>query len=357
MGRSFENRAKQAPTYLVPKNTGAVLQSAWTDGYQHLGLLLGRYAPEQTIDSDFAWDRRTKWRDYWLKDRVMKRFDISNRQLGELQTAVHKRWEETIAGAETFQAKNRSRLIVGLGGKNVLEFGITLDHVSGLPIIPGSALKGLTRTYGLLVIAERLGILALNLKQLQKLKEGDILNTPLEIFDAALTEADDKKRREVLESLRPALACIGVDLDTQTVDQLAQALGQTKSAARYRAMFGSQEDSGDCIFYNAVVARLPGKALFELDVMTPHFKDYYDDVNSGSPQFNQYPHDGLNPVPIGFVTVPAGTTFAFAVGLRPGGDRKGAKQAVAWLKEALHELGVGAKTAAGYGVFEALEPD
>jgi len=38
----------------------------------------------------------------------------------------------------------RSRLVIGLGGENVLETGLTLNHTYGAPMIPGSALKGLT---------------------------------------------------------------------------------------------------------------------------------------------------------------------------------------------------------------------
>lgn len=37
----------------------------------------------------------------------------------------------------------RSRLVIGLGGENVLETGLTLNHTYGTPLIPGSALKGL----------------------------------------------------------------------------------------------------------------------------------------------------------------------------------------------------------------------
>src|ERR1700680_515711 len=40
-----------------------------------------------------------------------------------------------------------SRLIVGLGSENVLETGIRLHHTYGLPVIPGSALKGLAAHY------------------------------------------------------------------------------------------------------------------------------------------------------------------------------------------------------------------
>lgn len=42
-----------------------------------------------------------------------------------------------------FEAKVQGRLVLGLGNKNVLEIGIRLDHSWGVPILPGSALKGL----------------------------------------------------------------------------------------------------------------------------------------------------------------------------------------------------------------------
>ncbi|GAB4418571.1 MAG: hypothetical protein Kow00106_14620 [Anaerolineae bacterium] len=334
------------PKYLVPKNTAAVLSVAG-NRCQHLGLFLGRYTPQQVIANDNWDDRgRVKWRDHWLKQDVLPIFDTNTPALRNLQSAVYARWREATAGAKTFLARNKSRLIVGLGGKGVLEVGITLHHVTGLPIIPGSALKGLARTYALLVIAEKAGIRILNPKQLQQLQQAK-LASPLEILDAALV-AEDEQREETLASLTKA----PINADTQFVKQFAQHLNTSDLARHYRAAFGSQEDSGDCIFYDAVIAALPDGHLFELDVMTPHFKDYYDDVNSGNPKFNKAPDDGQNPNPIGFVTVAAGTTFAFAVRPRRGGDPQVVGQAVSWLKQALAELGVGAKTAAGYGVFE-----
>ena len=39
------------------------------------------------------------------------------------------------------------RLIIGLGGENVLETGLTLNHTYGTPMIPGTALKGLAAHY------------------------------------------------------------------------------------------------------------------------------------------------------------------------------------------------------------------
>jgi len=39
------------------------------------------------------------------------------------------------------------RLVIGLGGENVLETGILLNHIYGTPMIPGTALKGLAAHY------------------------------------------------------------------------------------------------------------------------------------------------------------------------------------------------------------------
>ncbi len=45
------------------------------------------------------------------------------------------------------EAQTQGRLIVGLGAESVLETGIALHHTYGMPLIPGSALKGLARHY------------------------------------------------------------------------------------------------------------------------------------------------------------------------------------------------------------------
>jgi CRISPR-associated protein Cmr6 len=80
--------------------------------------------------------------------------------------------------------------------------------------------------------------------------------------------------------------------------------------------------------------------------MNPHYGPYY--------QGKEAPADWHNPVPVGFLAVPAGKEFHFAVGWRAAAPR--AEQlrpkAEEWLKKGLQELGAGAKTAAGYGYFK-----
>lgn len=48
------------------------------------------------------------------------------------------------AGSATLcEATVQGRMVVGLGAKNAMEFGIHLDHTWGVPVIPGSSLKGI----------------------------------------------------------------------------------------------------------------------------------------------------------------------------------------------------------------------
>ncbi|MGQ9463871.1 MAG: hypothetical protein ACUVTP_12705 [Candidatus Fervidibacter sp.] len=50
-----------------------------------------------------------------------------------------------------FKAEPVWRFVVGLGAAHVLETSITLHRIFGLPIIPGSALKGAAKAYAQLI--------------------------------------------------------------------------------------------------------------------------------------------------------------------------------------------------------------
>ena len=57
------------------------------------------------------------------------------------------RYTSTLHGAKDARFKTKGRMILGLGNENVLETGITLQHIYGTPLIPGTALKGLASHY------------------------------------------------------------------------------------------------------------------------------------------------------------------------------------------------------------------
>jgi CRISPR-associated protein Cmr6 len=188
------------------------------------------------------------------------------------------------ADATTFQAKSDWRFVTGLGRNTPFEVGFTFHRLYGFPIIPGSSLKGLARAWAYF-----------------RLKE-------------AHPERDPEE------------------------DPL------------FAAVFGraskSDEDKGSvggAVFFESVPLDDPA---LELDVMTPHFPDYYAGKRP--------PTDNQDPVPIPFLTVKPGVRFGFAVGWRGKPNPDAHAQAVEWLKAGLEHLGAGAKTAAGYGYMKVL---
>lgn len=104
------------------------------------------------------------------------------------------------------------------------------------------------------------------------------------------------------------------------------------SDADLARVFGTPTQQGKAIFFDAIPAVPP---VLELDVMNPHYPDYY--------QKDEPPANWQSPQPVFFLTLGAASTFWFAV----GGEEKG--RAAEWLLAALDQMGAGAKTSAGYG--------
>jgi CRISPR-associated protein Cmr6 len=300
-------------TYLAPKDTAKLLEQGAAK-CQNFGLRLVRYAPRQVIESTDRYDDRGKVigkeRNFWLQE-LCKSFKPDE----ELVRSTYQRWQAMTEGAARFKAALRGRMVVGLGGKGAMEFGITLHRVTGLPYIPGSALKGLTRSYFLIKLAEQLE----NAGDLNELDELLTRDAP-----------DGESRDKVIDEIAKALPKLDRDF-----------------IVLYREMFGLQGEAGACVFYDAVLAEPPQGQLFTVDVMTPHFVKYYRE--SGG----QAPDEGDNPNPVNYVTVSEGVRFAFAIGKRRTTDKLHLADARTLLRDALYWLGVGSKTASGYGVFEA----
>jgi len=135
--------------------------------------------------------------------------------------------------------------------------------------------------------------------------------------------------------------------------------GRTESDTDFVAIFGRASQKGEdesvaraggAVFLDAIPAQLP---KLELDIMNPHYPDYYSDPAKKTP-----PADWQNPRPVFFLAVAPGTEFRFAVGWRGGLDEQSRQLrdlAKKWLGEGLTEVGAGAKTSAGYGYFLPLK--
>lgn len=106
-------------------------------------------------------------------------------------------------------------------------------------------------------------------------------------------------------------------------------------------LFGEQDHSGSVGFLDAIAI----KPKLEIDILNPHVPDYYAGKASVA-------HDAENPVPVKFLAVAVGVEVRFDVVGRLGSSQQQVDQAMNWLVQGLTILGAGAKTTAGYGVFE-----
>jgi len=270
-------------------------------GVTNPGLVFDRFAPD------------------WREESTLKKEGLQ-RVLGakadvKILREWNARWERCVRAAqgEPFALRTDWRLIAGLGRKGSLEVGFTF-HRYGFPILPGSSVKGVARAWALLQLAE-------------KAKQVDEVD-PLAKLDETLGADGEEEQKKKYQQWRA--------VQSEQVQQLADD---------FRAIFGTTAMAGRAVFFDAIPAQLP---TLELDVMNPHFPEYY--------KGNAPPTDWQSPVPVYFLTVAAGTEFRFGVGWRGALDEAGQclrRLAQKWLTEGLINLGAGAKTSAGYGYFVA----
>jgi CRISPR-associated protein Cmr6 len=189
-------------------------------------------------------------------------------------------------------------LIVGLGGESVLETALSLHRTYGMPLIPGSALKGLARHY-----------------------------------------------------TQQVLATSGLPEDEEHYRGTPESPGDSRPAQGdyHRILFGATGGADDAgaagyiTFHEAWY--IPGSAEPDdrplvHDVMTVHHRRYY----TGSQGNRDAPSDFDDPTPVGFIS--ARGDYLVAV---EGPDDGWARAALAILVRALRDYGAGGKTSSGYG--------
>jgi CRISPR-associated protein Cmr6 len=192
----------------------------------------------------------------------------------DLITAWYTRWR---AAAETMQAvllqaRPEWRLLLGSATHNILDVGLILHPLYGVPIVPASAIKGLVRRYA-------------------------------EAVDDAPT------------------------------DLVTRLLG----------VGGEEAEQGELIFLEGVPTAPP---RLERDVTNPHFGAYYTGSSA--------PVELVNPRPFFFLAVGQNSRYAFGVASRSR-DASCVEQGADWLRRGLQEIGLGAKTSAGYGYWVVEE--
>ena len=267
---------------------------------QNASLLLARYLT-RTKKGDEEKEEAQRGRDDLFQAARSAVSDEEVKTLYARAFEARKNALSACSSSRTFETEGR--LIAGLGGSNVLETGLTLNPLYGVPMIPGSSLKGLAAHYCSMAWGagdERFRSPALNVRTCPTRQAGAIY--------------------EVLFGKVP--------------------------------MTGREEDAeaGYLRFYDAWLLpdSLPNSLC--LDVMTPHHSGYY--TGEGAPT------DFDDPNPVTFLSVRG--SFEVRVGCEdpdPDVRKKWEALALRILGEAFEHCGAGGKTRSGYGRMKWVESE
>lgn len=230
-------------------------------------------------------------------------------------------------------------LVLGTGythGSNLLgEFktGFFFDHTTGLPLIPGSSVKGLLRSVFPGLYREKA-------RQFEGKGKAE---------EARFWEKLALNREKFVAALLAALKFVDGDIPDSFVERLERQIFEgLHGADREKAGHHFPMRYRD-IFHDAVVVRSADGHLFADDYITPHKNSL------------------KNPVPLQILKVRPGVTFAFQFELQDvyrvwNEERKrweehsfllDARRRLELFRQILLFLGAGAKTNTGFGHFEA----
>lgn len=288
--------------YLLPADVRGLIGQGMVVNTDNLALLFQRYLPERVTTEEGIHQFDSQYVHEHLK-RVAEAWNgrLNNSRIQRDAKAFRDRHVSAIRSAATAEGSRscvltitaKSRLAVGLGSASAYENGLALHHILGLPYIPGSSIKGIVLNW----LLER--------------KNWD------ELGNRAGIDPEDWDRVVV-------------------------------------PVFGTQEAQGLACFWDALPSRPP---KLEVDIMNPHYDEYYQEPpNSRNP--TKLPGDWYQPVPVFFMTVAPGAEFDAVITLRRRSDANGpgdglmnelSEHLMHWVKSALEDWGVGAKTRKGYG--------
>jgi CRISPR-associated protein Cmr6 len=279
------------------RNSVLALASSGRSRGQHPGLLLQRFLAH-SADGSERWSAEKR-------DLLIAAIEAAgNSDLRALYKSAFVRWEKSLTELTVANdLRTEARLIVGLGSESVLETGIRLHHTYGLPVIPGSALKGLAAHYCHDVWGQ--------------LSAGDAGPAECKKFRRPTAQEDEEYRNYL------------------------HGNEDNPDDNYYRLLFGTTDDSGCVIFHDVWLTPDSANPLV-MDVMTPHHPKWLDGAVP--------PTDFDSPVPVPFVSVDG--TFRVAVSWRgPMSEQASRWTELAFdlLAEALRQWGVGGKTTSGYG--------
>lgn len=283
-----------------------VLKSLGTPS--HVGLAYGPWA-RVGDDGKVPEDERAGWLS-----------DVAGIAISPDYAGAYGRWEASFgAGDRLFKLELVTRLLVGHGNPSSTDVGLTVHHTWGVPMIPGSALKGLLAHYV------------------------DAVYGPDDEASPPWAQPPEARARCEYQGV------------VWNRDGRRMVRGPGKI---FRSLFGAPDTEGDremsehgleagataglVTFHDALY--VPGMGAegdrpFATDVLTAHQARYYQGAGK------HLPNDYDAPRPVAFLTVRPRVRFLFAL----SGPDGWTELAERMLRDALEQWGVGGKTSASYG--------
>lgn len=278
----------------------------------HVGLGYERWAPIDSSTGKIPDERRRGWL------RALAGTPVSDHYRVAFQ-----RWSESLQQRDTWMAEAQvsTRLLIGHGNPSPTEVGLTVHHTWGVPMIPGSALKGLLSHYV------------------------DAVYGPAVTGIHPMSPEFPQEERDRAPFRGVTWAGNRIEHGPGEVHRALFGAPAARSDHLFREL-GAGETSGLVVFHDALfVPGSNGERPFATDVLTVHQRSYYDHAGKqGSP------NDYEDPNPVSFLTVRPETQFLVAM----SGPDKWTQLAFGLLRDALIDWGVGGKTTSGYG---HLRPD
>lgn len=278
------------PQAAVPRYVGQDFKDA-PPGHR-FGLYFSCWQSDWTMEPD---PKKSEEKDKKGKLAALKRV-ASLDQYSEAQLKELRQRQQAVAAALgepvfTLPATSISPFMTGTGMEHPLENGFAFLNPYGLPYLPGSGVKGVLRRAAELLV------------------------------EGAFGEAQGWDQSAI------------DDLFGKETESRDNETARNRGALRFWDVFPQPANNRLCV-----------------EIMTPHYGDYYQGNT------NTTPHDSGQPNPILFLAIPPGSCFEFFVQCESALLPKPLQQEWRNLLEiafrhAFDWLGFGAKTAAGYGQF------
>lgn len=309
-----ENNDKNDRKYYLPSDSLKNIKQSEADNFS---LKLNKNARFDTADKKFKFYKTDKGK----LDFDDTKFDFNKIPFNGINSEAVKAVKVLFDKShKVIKLQTDWRLVAGLGSESVYGTSITLHSIYGFPYIPGQAIKGIVRSWVISEFFER--------------NEGKAISESkafCKIFGCPKDISIEKRDNE---------------------GNLVKENGKKIKKESYKSIL-KEDHQGSVIFFDAFPTSAP---KLKVDVMNPHYSDYYSNKDGNNPP----PADYYNPIPIYFLTVEE-TEFQFLIGIKEKnnekikgdtlGDESFLNLAEKYLKEALQNQGVGAKSAVGYGYF------